>query len=652
MVKLIRTTGIIIFLILVFTADSIAQCEQCQYQTELVTNGNFSQGNTGFSTTLNYVTGIFGCPLCPENTYTVGASAIFYHSGFNGNDHTNPPFGNFFIANAQGQSNTAVWCMNTPVQPNTDYTFSYWYRDVTNNNNPHPLAWLQVSWNGELEQDTAIAAGGWQQFITTWNSGSSTTLNLCIVNQQWQTGGNDFGLDDISLTACHDYQLSQQAFAGDDSTICSEETFSLGQPSLNGYNYQWTGGSGLSSSTISNPTFQVFNQGVDPVEYEFILTTDSAGVGCVTADTVRITVVPVPDLQITGNTVICPGETTILDAGAGWEEIIWSEGSSTQQIAVVGGVFSAQTFLGECVQTDTVAIVVTPMPELFAADALVLCETEVPYQLDAGVVAAWSSGQSAEFIDVIDSGLYSATYSESGCTVTDQILIEVFTMPTPVISGGTYFCEQSSIMLTSTISGTWSNGENSNQIEVFQPGVFTMTVTNGPCVATTAVDIAELELPEADLGPDIEVCEDQPVELSASASQNQTYVWSDGSTEPELVVNQSGEFWVEVSNPCGVIRDTIEVSVYPCSWDLFIPNAFSPNNDGINDTWFPQGFNYSNASIKVYNRLGDMIYFSDKPGEVWQPDMAVGQDVYNYLIEATDYSGNPVVRTGHIYLLR
>ncbi|MFM7311510.1 MAG: hypothetical protein ACKOZY_12960, partial [Flavobacteriales bacterium] len=234
--------GLLAILFLVLrVAEVQAQCGPCQYAVNLVTNGNFSSGNSGFTTTLTYSPGpIFFCPLCSENTYAIGANASLYHNNFTGNDHTNPPNGNFFIANGPGQANVNVWCQTFSVQPNTLYTFTFWARDVTNNSNPHPYAILQASFNGVLDPLTVEANGGWEQYSTTWNSGSATSLQLCIINQQSNTGGNDFGLDDISFTGCQNYHLAHAANAGPDIAICSGNAVNLGAPSNTGYQYTWS----------------------------------------------------------------------------------------------------------------------------------------------------------------------------------------------------------------------------------------------------------------------------------------------------------------------------------------------------------------------------------------------------------------------------
>ena len=138
------------------TATSTTGCQGTATMgvaTELVVNGDFSQGNTGFTSDYNYVPTPYvnGNPLTglwPEKTYNVYPNANPYtHTLFFGKDHTtgsgNAP-DNFMIVNGYG--NTAViWEQTVNVMPNTDYYFSAW---AMNLNNYGPFARLQFEVNG------------------------------------------------------------------------------------------------------------------------------------------------------------------------------------------------------------------------------------------------------------------------------------------------------------------------------------------------------------------------------------------------------------------------------------------------------------------------------------------------------------------------
>ena len=148
----------IIIAFLFYAAQAWSQCQACESLQDRIINGDFENGNVGFSSSFDYVTFFpFICTLCPENTYAIGNNATLFHSGFTGTDHTNPPSGDFFIANAPGQVGAEVWCQSVNVLPQTTYTYTFWARDIANNNKPHPLAVLRPSFNGEIATDSLLA---------------------------------------------------------------------------------------------------------------------------------------------------------------------------------------------------------------------------------------------------------------------------------------------------------------------------------------------------------------------------------------------------------------------------------------------------------------------------------------------------------------
>jgi gliding motility-associated-like protein len=639
------------FLAILISGQIWAQCGACRFEDDLVTNGSFSSGNSGFSSDLEYVTGIFTCPLCPENTYTIGANAILYHSDFLGSDHTNPPTGNYFIANGPGQSGSLVWCQSITVQPNTDYVFTFWAQDITNNNNPHPTALLQASFNGQLSTDTLNADGAWESMVVNWNSGVETTLELCIVNQQSQTGGNDFGIDDISLIGCNDYHLSHQPFAGVDTTVCSNQVTSLGANSFPGYNYSWNNPLGLSSASIASPDFNLPNTGDSPVVYDYILTTDSAGVGCVQSDTVIVTVLPMPDFSLGQDTIICPEETISLNAGENWNSVFWNDGSVTPQINVGPGLYSVEVSLGECSSEDSIEVSEQAMPAIELGENQEVCETN-PVILDAGIIGLWSTGETSSSIVVEETGDYIFTYTAGNCISEDQVMITVYSIPVITLPADSSFCQGQSIVLNAGISGLWNTGQTASFIEIDEPGYYDISVSNGPC-STTAGTLTEMFLlPFAFLPEDTLVCDGTYVTVDTEADQNEAYLWSTGDTTSSITLNEAGVYEVSVYNACGVANSDMYVETYLCGWDIYIPNSFTPNEDGINEGWYISSFNVTNVKIYIYNRLGDLIFFTTNQDEHWLPSTGIGDDVYNYRIEALTFENENITRLGHIYLLR
>lgn len=161
--------------------------------TELVVNGDFTQGNTGFISAYEYTN-----DLNPEGTYYVGEDAHDYHSGFQGTGHGDSG-GNFMIVNGATTPGINVWTEQISISPDTYYAFSAWLCNVSGAGTP---ARLQFSINGSQLGEIFSCANEvnvWNEFYVLWYSGDSETATISILNQNTEGGGNDFGLDDISF---------------------------------------------------------------------------------------------------------------------------------------------------------------------------------------------------------------------------------------------------------------------------------------------------------------------------------------------------------------------------------------------------------------------------------------------------------------------
>jgi gliding motility-associated-like protein len=88
---------------------------------------------------------------------------------------------------------------------------------------------------------------------------------------------------------------------------------------------------------------------------------------------------------------------------------------------------------------------------------------------------------------------------------------------------------------------------------------------------------------------------------------------------------------------------------------IILPNAFSPNNDGLNDIFELEGIYISQFKISVYNRWGELVYYSDNIKQAWDGKMNgehLPEGIYVYRIEAVDTIGEPLVLQGTISILR
>lgn len=211
----------------------------------LVYNGDFELGNTGFTSAYTYNTN-----LNPEGRYYIGSNAHNYHYGFTGaSDHTSGS-GNFMIVNGSGTAGTNLWTQTVTVQPYTNYAFSVWGTNVSSYSQQY-MAKLQFCINGTQIGDIfqlPTPMNTWTQFYEVWNSGPNTTATITILNMNTLLGGNDFGIDDISfssLTTCQSNDTIN-VFVGHhiDSNVCASQ-----------YPFMWNGEtflhSGAKMATLS-----------------------------------------------------------------------------------------------------------------------------------------------------------------------------------------------------------------------------------------------------------------------------------------------------------------------------------------------------------------------------------------------------------------
>jgi hypothetical protein len=161
----------------------------------LIANGSFELGNTGFSS--DYV--FTSTDLTPADRYAIQDSPHNLHSLFSDyGDHTTGD-GLMMVLNGSPTVGDRVWYQNgITVAANTNYFFSTYISSA----HPSSPAVLNFSINGGMIGSTFNASsttGVWQQFFALWNSGASTTANIALVNANTASSGNDFALDDIQL---------------------------------------------------------------------------------------------------------------------------------------------------------------------------------------------------------------------------------------------------------------------------------------------------------------------------------------------------------------------------------------------------------------------------------------------------------------------
>jgi hypothetical protein len=167
----------------------------------LIPNGDFEQGNTLFGSDYSYAT-----INTVEGEYTVGTNG----QAFNGaleptGDHTSGS-SLMFIGNGKATPDRVWFTTSIAVAPNTQYYFEAWVMNLCcasglgDGINPVGPSVLSFYANGQLlGTRTSAKLGVWEGLSTVWDSGSSTTVDLKLVNANTEALGNDFAVDDVYL---------------------------------------------------------------------------------------------------------------------------------------------------------------------------------------------------------------------------------------------------------------------------------------------------------------------------------------------------------------------------------------------------------------------------------------------------------------------
>ncbi len=228
----------------------------------------------------------------------------------------------------------------------------------------------------------------------------------------------------------------------------------------------------------------------------------------------------------------------------------------------------------------------------------------------------------------------------------------------------TTLCDLETLLLdvtTPTAQYLWSNGSTRPDFLVQFPGYYAVTVTRTDtfCMAEDRIHVDYRYLPVFQLGPDTTLCLGEVIQISASYP-GATNLWSDGSTGDTVLVTNEGPVTLAMTNYCGTATGRVFVGYEDCR-EIFLPNAFSPNGDGINDRFYPQdGGDVINISVmRVFNRWGGIVFengdfLPNAPDAGWDGKFqgkpaAKGMYVYYLEVRYRDRSEEQIA--GEVYLL-
>ena len=272
-----------------------------------------------------------------------------------------------------------------------------------------------------------------------------------------------------------------------------------------------------------------------------------------------------------------------------------STGETTGEIMVdTTGIYIVEATNRCGTAFDTVEVGLFPDPDLDLGNDTTWCNGE-EFTIDPGLTDGnftWSNGSTAQILTVDSTGSYSLVYTDTnGCQVNDTLLIEFFDPPIVITDEDKIFC-----------------GPGESYVLTVRP-VFS----------------------------DID------------------YVWSTGDSTQELTVNTTGEYIIYAINGCSTATDTVNMTFYRYEEGYFIPNVFSPNDDGINDIFLVENFLPEAFQLQIYDRWGNLTFETRDHNQGWDGRIngkPAPAGTYYYWIRTQDCNGRVVRENGYLTLVR
>ncbi|MEO8854593.1 MAG: gliding motility-associated C-terminal domain-containing protein [Ginsengibacter sp.] len=632
---------LLIYLVLLFVFSSELSAQLCTGSLgDPVVNITFGSGTNpgpplGSLTNYTYVT-----DQCPQDGYYTIANSVpncFNNTWHSTSDHTGDLHGYMMVVNASYNPGDFFVKKVEGLCPNTTYEFAAWiynllYSNACGGNGIKPNITfnietpagkvLQTYSTGDIPMDL-----GWKQygfFFATTTDINSVVLRM--TNNAPGGCGNDILLDDITFRACGPLVSANINGSLDSVDVCTgdESVFKMHADVSSGYSdpaYQWevSTDSGITFMNIPGATNVDF---VRPA-------TDSTG-----RFLYRLAVSQRQNMDVSS----CSIYSNLVSVGVNKYPVI-----------------NAKTN-GHC-----------------TGDSLLLMANDAAQFLWTGPAGFSSNEQNPLIANTTpaNNGKYYVTgTSAKGCVSKDSTVVNLSARPLVSTGEDQEICEGGSVQLRSTgnniTSYQWSPAAGLSNPQVPNPvaspsqtTLYILQVANVDCMVFDSVLVTVNINPTANAGPDKVIIKGQTATLDGSAEGTDVnYLWTpgnniSGNTTLTPVVNpsatQSYVLNVFSGKGCKAATDSVLVKVYQ---QLYVPNAFTPNGDGINDTWVIETLEaYPGADVKVYDRYGQKIFDNNGQNISWDGKFKGKMQTAGAYVYIIDLKNRTPVIKGVVYLV-
>jgi gliding motility-associated-like protein len=474
----------------------------------------------------------------------------------------------------------------------------------------------------DVSDDSLCLGETAQIFVTggtsySWNNGMSTSS--IIVNPQQN---NFYSVSVTAADGCKSF-LGQQILVSDYpiAQITATDSACAGDAVVlfasGGSNYSWNNGENSSAITDVPAASQ---------NYSVIATN---AFGCTDTASHWITINPLPVPAISGPDSICMNDTLQLIASGGMN-YLWSNGTTTSALydmpQSTAAYYVVATNEHGCIATATKNIIVIPLPVGSISGENFICKGSIAHlTATGGTNYNWSHGENDP--DILVSPLSTTNYSvtianENECHISLTKTIVVGEKPLAGISGDVRVCMGEKTQLSASGGDTylWSTGQTTANIEILPELSQTISVVAaiGNCYDTTAIELFVNAVPE--VYPRVTINSSTSANLVVNQIKG-SIQWfpSDGlscdtcfNTYADLTESRS--YCAEVTNEFGC-ADTACISLTVSA--VYIPNAFTPNENGLNEVFKPVVSDVYDYEFSIYNRWGEKLFQTNNGDEGW-----------------------------------
>lgn len=464
-------------------------------------------------------------------------------------------------------------------------------------------------------------------------------------------------------------------------TICEGGSIALN--AFGATDYTWSPASSLNTANGS----VVIASPLSTIDYTVV----GSAATCTSMAIRQVSVIALPDLfAASSKTALCHGEKTTINANGSmsytWSPIYGIDNPNGNFVVASPTISTTYTIYGMngiCAAQIEFPIVVMPNPVLeLSTNPQKVCQG-TSTSLFASGAQTYSFLPNVNMTPITPNVVsitpsVTTNYTVMGmnasgtvvCMMTKEIMVEVIPTITASISNSVSICKGESVRLFAGGSNTyrWAPPTGLNNPNIQNPYAspnqtteYTVRVSNDGFCGTTATVLVHVKpYPEVDAGPDMTYNSDEPMYLNAKGTGTLTWIYGDkilckDCPNTQIMPENSGCYVIQAVNQHGC-KVTDEVCIEVTKFhNIYIPNVFTPNYDGLNDEFLVYGTGIKQLEMIIFDRWGEKLFTSTdqlKGWNGWFKNEECKQDVYTYLINYTTLDNKKHTRTGHVTLMK